>query len=130
MVHSTGSVKSSHSAVIELLVELLVRPELSATLLLPLAMADEDFLDAEAVRSLLEREVYASLPDDLEEGDVMIDFTGGGKTTTAGALLAGLLPGRLLEVVPPKTTDPNQRGTEPGDPQLVDINYHLRKARL
>jgi hypothetical protein len=95
-----------------------------------LALTDDDFADPEAVRARIESDVYAGLSDiDLAEGDVVIDFTGGKKETTAGALLAGLLPGRHLEVVRPSEVEKNMRGEQPGEILEIDLRYKLRPAK-
>lgn len=129
IVFSTGSERSSEGHALEMIKDLRDRRELAAVTFVRLALSDEAFADAESVRRVIEEEVYGRLPDGLEEQDVVIDMTGGRKTTTAGALLAGIVRERRLEIVPPKQTDSNQYGTEPDTPQLVDIHYRLRRAK-
>jgi len=90
-------------------------------------MSEEEFGDPEAVKQAIEQ-IYSKLPDTgLEQGDVVIDITGGTKTTTAGAFLAGLPADRNLEVIRAATKDPNDgRGLSAGEPIEIDINYTLK----
>jgi hypothetical protein len=94
-----------------------------------LALSDHAFDDPESVRDRLEAEVFADLPEGLEEPDVMIDLTGGKKTTSAGAFMAGLPPGRRLQMTSPKVTDARGRGLEPGEPFEISVHYKLTKVR-
>jgi hypothetical protein len=93
-------------------------------------LTDEQFANPEAVRGAIESEVYARLGEyGLSEEEIVIDLTGGKKETTAGALLAGLPPGRNLEVVRPGAVDQNQRGTEAGEVMEIDLQYRLRPVK-
>jgi hypothetical protein len=93
-------------------------------------LSDQEFANPEAVRAAIEAEVYAKLDEhDLSEEEIVIDFTGGKKETTAGALLAGLPPGRHLEVVRPEVVDRNQRGTVAGEVMEIDLRYRLRPVK-
>ncbi|HEY6323095.1 MAG TPA: hypothetical protein VJA16_16225 [Thermoanaerobaculia bacterium] len=66
-----------------------------------IVLSPTDFEDLEVVRARIEG-IYAERPADIAVGDIVIDITGGRKTTTAGALLAGLPRGRHLEYVSAK----------------------------
>lgn len=105
------------------------RPNLATEGIRRLYLPDRRFDDPELVRNLLEREVFGRLPEDLEPGDVLIDFTGGLKGTSAGALLTGLPPERRLQYTPAALTDTRGRGTRPGDPVEIGIDYKLKRAR-
>jgi hypothetical protein len=85
------------------------------------------FGDPERIRELIENEVYRNLPKGKNEGDVMIDITGGTKGATAGAFLAGLADARKLEIVVPKSKDKDGRALEADDPVEIDISYKLKK---
>lgn len=90
-------------------------------------LSDADFENPERVRTAIEERVYQKLPDDIEEHDVIVDVTGGRKTTSAGAFLAALPAGRRIEVNKPSETDEAGRGTKPGDPMEIVIDYRLKK---
>lgn len=105
------------------------RPNLSTERIRRLYLPDRRFDDPEQIRSLLEREVFSRLPENLEPWDVLIDFTGGLKGTSAGALLTGLPPERRLQYTPAAVTDARGRGTRPGDPVEIGIDYKLKRAR-
>ncbi|HXO20896.1 MAG TPA: hypothetical protein VOA87_13350 [Thermoanaerobaculia bacterium] len=92
--------------------------------LIPLSATAFD--DPEAVRSAIEA-LYDLLPEGIAEHEVVIDITGGKKTTTAGAFLAGLPRGRHLEYVPATRVSSEGRGEEPGDPIEIVIDYKLKK---
>lgn len=93
-------------------------------------LSDDDFTNPEAVRAAIETEVYARLEEHgLTEEEVVIDFTGGKKETTAGALLAGLPPGRNLEVVRPGAVNEDLRGTVAGEILEIDLRYRLRPVK-
>jgi hypothetical protein len=87
-----------------------------------------EFSNPEKVREAIE-EIYAQLPEDVEEKDVIIDITGGMKTTTAGAFLAALPPGRHLEVVSPAQVDKDGRGLTPETTIQITIDYSIKKVR-
>lgn len=91
-------------------------------------VSDAVFSDPESIRTCIESNVYDRLPDGMEEDDVMIDFTGGLKTTSAGAFLAGLPFGRRLEVIDPKNVDLNGKGMDPGDTREIRISYRLKRV--
>lgn len=102
----------------------ILRSDQICLVVLPVA----EFMDPEKVRAAIDR-IYDELPEDLDESDVIIDITGGRKTTTAGAFLAGLPEGRHLEIVEPAEVDSSGHGTLPGDPIEIDIAYRIRQAR-
>jgi hypothetical protein len=85
--------------------------------------------DPNHVRKLIEY-IYdeARLSYFIEESDIIIDFTGGKKTTTAGAILAGAKPGRNMEYISGKY-DPSTRTTL--DPKLmeIDISYQVKPVK-
>lgn len=87
-----------------------------------------EFSNPEKVREAIE-EIYAQLPEDVEEKDIIIDITGGMKTTTAGAFLAALPPGRHLEVVSPAQVDKDGRGLTPETTIQITIDYSIKKVR-
>ncbi len=126
LVHSEASKKPCQ----DLQAELIAAGSLAAGQLHALPLTDDAFQDLEAVRQLIEAEVFGALPGDLQERDVVIDFTGGTKETSAGAVLAGLPPGRRLQRTPMLQKDPTRlTGLEPGEPIEIDINYRLRPVR-
>lgn len=92
-------------------------------------LSDDDFADPERVRSTIESEVYAKLPDGLTEENVIIDITGGKKETTAGAFLAGLPGERHLQVVRALSVDERGRGLVPGPPIEINIAFTIKKAK-
>jgi hypothetical protein len=94
----------------------------------PVPLTPADFEHPEAVKDAIEN-IYGNLQEHLSESDVIIDITGGRKTTTAGAFLAGLPRGRHLEVINPKEIDAAGRGTKPDDPVQIDIDFWVKKAR-
>lgn len=93
-------------------------------------LSEAEFKDPEVVRTKIE-EIYGKIPEHLTVGDVVIDITGGTKTTTAGAFIAGLPRGRRLEITPPDEggVDESGRGFKPGDPVEILIDYSLKRAR-
>jgi hypothetical protein len=97
--------------------------------IVPIALSNTEFIEPGIIQDSLEREVFGKLPEGWGEADVMIDISGGRKQTSAGAFLAGLLPGRRLEVNMPEKTDDNVRGTVPGDPVEISLDYKLKKVR-
>jgi CRISPR-associated protein (Cas_Cas02710) len=89
-------------------------------------MTEEEFGDPEAVKEAIQK-IYSGLRHSgLEESDVVIDITGGTKTTTAGAFLAGLPAERNLQVIRAATKDSDGRAIEAGEPIEIDINYTLK----
>jgi hypothetical protein len=92
-------------------------------------LSDADFNDPESVKRAIEREVFAKLPEGLREEDVVIDITGGKKTTSVGGLLAGLPAGRRLEIVTALEQDDRGRGVVAGVPAEIDITYNLKRVR-
>ncbi|HEY2090402.1 MAG TPA: hypothetical protein VGJ81_00805 [Thermoanaerobaculia bacterium] len=90
-------------------------------------LSDDDFENPERVRAAIEDRVYGELPEGIEEHDVVIDVTGGKKTTTAGAFLAALPAGRRMEVNNPRVVGPDGRGVEPGVPMEIVVDYRLKK---
>ena len=92
-----------------------------------LELPTPQFEDPEAIRTTIESNVYGDLPADWSPGDVIIDITGGRKTTTAGAFLAALPEGRRLEINEPKTMDEEALGKEAGDPLEIEIDYQVRR---
>lgn len=93
-------------------------------------MSDADFINPERVREDIEQKVFQSLDSSMGQQDVIIDLTGGRKTTTAGAFLAALPLGRRMEVVNPRSTDSNVRGTEPGDPMEIVLEYRIKRVAI
>jgi hypothetical protein len=90
-------------------------------------LSDEGFENPESVRDAIERKVYGKLPEGIEERDVIIDVTGGRKTTTAGAFLAGLPAGRRMQVNNPSEVDAEGHGIKPGDPMEIVVDYRLKR---
>ncbi|MEO8381526.1 MAG: hypothetical protein ABI779_17835 [Acidobacteriota bacterium] len=92
-------------------------------------MTEEEFGDPEAVKGAIER-IYSELSDfNLAASDVVIDITGGTKTTTAGAFLAGLPADRNLQVIRAATKDTDGRALQAGEPIEIDISYALKPLR-
>lgn len=91
-------------------------------------LKNPDFEDPEAVKYEIER-IFETLPHPLADQDVIIDITGGRKTTTAGAFLAGLPEGRRLEIINPLDTDESGHGTKAGDPVEIVIDYSMKRIQ-
>jgi hypothetical protein len=95
-------------------------------------MSDAAFQDIESVEERMESEVYASLEArGWTESDVILDFTGGTKTTTAGAILAGLPQARRMEFVPAERRDAEGRVIDPlaaGNPREIRIDYRMKRV--
>lgn len=95
-----------------------------------LALSEEEFVQPQRVQEAIEEGVYGRLPAGLAERDVVLDLTGGRKTTTAGVFLAGLPPGRRLELVEPRSVDERGVGEAPSEvPMEIEIDYEVRPAR-
>jgi hypothetical protein len=93
-------------------------------------MSDAGFQDVETVQETIESTVYGALHElGWLESDVVIDFTGGTKTTTAGAILSGLPTSRRMEFVPAEKKNEVGYGTDAGDPREVRIDYRMRRIR-
>ena len=92
-------------------------------------LTNEDFDNPEEVRAVLDERVYGALGAAMEDREVVIDFTGGTKTTTAGAFLAGLPEGRRMQVNRPAEKDDQGRGMLPGPPFEILIDYRLKRMR-
>lgn len=99
------------------------RPDVIEIIPLPLSK----FEDPESVKDAIEK-IYASLPEHLFENDIVIDITGGRKTTTAGAFLAGLPKQRHLEVILARERDELGR-PKLDDPIQIDISFSLKRVR-
>lgn len=91
-------------------------------------VSDDALNDPEAIHRKLEERVFDRLPEAFSEAEVLLDLTGGPKPTTAGVLLAGLPPGRRLQLVLPEGKDEHGFATRAGEVVEVVINYKLRKA--
>jgi hypothetical protein len=96
-------------------------------------MTDAAFQDIESIEERIESEVYASLEArGWSDSDVILDFTGGTKTTTAGAILAGLPQARRMEFVPADRRDAEGRVIDPlaaGNPREIRIDYRMKRVR-
>ncbi len=123
LVHS----ETSKQAALALIDELSGEDGFKADQFEPVPLSDGYFEAPDTVRQTLEERVYGRLPLGMEEGDVIVDFTGGRKTTTAGAFLAGLPRPRRLQVVQPQKTDVRKRGLKAGEPLEVRIEYRLKR---
>lgn len=95
--------------------------------IVPLSLAEFD--DPESVRNAIEKIYRDELPEHFSEDDVIIDITGGKKTTTAGAFLAGLPPGRHLEVINSKRADDEGNVLAPADPIQIDIDFKVSRNK-
>jgi hypothetical protein len=109
-----------------LVADLSRKPRLAADRFQLLHLSNREFDNPERVRKTIDQEVFENLPTGMEASDVLIDITGGFKTTTAGAFLAGLPEGRRLQIVRPLTTDERGRGLKPGDPDEIAIDYRVK----
>lgn len=95
-----------------------------------LALTNDDFERPQPVQEAVEAGVYGRLPEGWAEADVVLDLTAGRKTTTAGIFLAGLPPGRRLELVQPRSVDERGVGQAPAEvPVEIEIDYEIRPAR-
>lgn len=92
-------------------------------------MSGDDADNPEQVYKIIE-EIYQSLPDDLEESDVIADYTGGTKSMTAGMVLACALPHRKLQVLKPRQykNDGAADRTTGSDPRYIDIRFKLKQV--
>jgi hypothetical protein len=129
IVYSRGDLTSSEEAALKLRQDLIRENGFKPDQIREIPLSDEAFKDPEEVRSAIESEVYAKLPESLTESDVIIDITGGTKTTTAGALLAGLPEGRRLQFTPPADRNIRGQGISPRDPLEIEIDYKIKKVR-
>jgi hypothetical protein len=125
LLHSEQSLADA-DALIE---ELIRDPRFSARHFDKVPLSDAAFGDPEAVRAAIEASVFAVLPRRMPPEEVVVNIMGGKKETTAGAFLAGLQPGRRLEVVPALREDERLRGVTPGAPVEMKINYTLKRVR-
>ena len=125
LVHSD----TSREAATALLERLSQRVEFSQGTFCPLHLSDAEFDNPGLVQELIERKVFEQLPEGIGESEVVVDITGGMKGTSAGAFLAGLPQGRRLEYVSPAATDTRGRGTRPGQPIEIGIDYKLKRVR-
>ena len=89
----------------------------------------DSFEDPEQVKDAIEDKVYGELPAGMRPDDIVIDITGGRKTTTAGAFLAGLPRGRHLEYNSPSEINIRGQGVKPGIPIQISLDYELRKLK-
>lgn len=125
LVHSDASRETAE----EVLEELSQRPHLRREMFELVHLADAQFDNPGAVQDLIERVVFQALPEGISETEVIIDLTGGMKGTSAGAFLAGLPRGRRLEYVPAAVKDARGRGTLPGAPIEIGIDFKLKRVR-
>lgn len=121
-LHSDSSMNDAHS----LRETLMSSSALSGGAFQLVHLTDDDFENPERVRQAIERNVFGSMPPGFSESDIVIDITGGLKTTTAGAFLAGLPAGRRLEVVKAAIRDSNGYAQLADKPYEIDISYELR----
>jgi hypothetical protein len=129
LVYSKGGPVSSEAAALDLKRDVVTSNLLRPDQIQELPMVVDAFEDPEQVKELVENEVYGRLPDGLTDNDVIIDITGGRKTTTAGAFLAGLPKGRRLEINAPAAMNIRGLGTRPGTPLEIFVDYKLRRVR-
>jgi hypothetical protein len=132
LVHSEASQKEAEELKTKFVKGMTYGFEIQEDNFVLLATSDEDFNDPEKIRELIEREVYAELPENRGEDDVMVDITGGMKGTTAGAFLAGLAETRNLEILIPKVKNEEGRAVpsdEPGRPVEIDIAYRIKRVK-
>ena len=125
LIHSGLSLGDADSLISDLSRD----PRFAAGQFTKIALSDTAFVDPEAVRSVIEAKIFAALPKGMPPEEVIVNIMGGTKQTTAGAFLAGMQPGRRLEVVPALSRDARERGVTPGKPQEWRINYSLRRVR-
>ncbi len=125
LFHSAGSAEAARS----LVTHLKALPELARIGFILHPLDDFGFDNPEEVRVAIEETVYRALPEGMVPEDVVIDITGGMKTTTSGAFLAGLPEGRRLQVNRPAKKDEAGRGLLPGSPYEIRIDYRVRRVR-
>ncbi|HLX09052.1 MAG TPA: hypothetical protein VKY89_14450 [Thermoanaerobaculia bacterium] len=87
-----------------------------------------EFEDLEAIRRTIE-DIYSHRPAEVAEEDVVIDITGGRKTTTAGAFLAGLPRGRHLEYVSAEAFNAQGYVVKAGEPYEIRVDYSVKRHR-
>jgi hypothetical protein len=90
-------------------------------------LSPEEFKDVEVVRAKID-EIYAGRPGDVEGEDIVIDITGGLKTTTAGAFLAGLPRGRHLEYVSTDAVNVAGYAIRANEPSEIFVDLEGRSA--
>lgn len=120
--------ESSQDSAVSLKSDLLRTDTLPDDRIRLLKLSDQELKLPEVVHDLIESEVFQKLPDGLRPDDVTLDITGATKTATAGAFLAGLPPGRRMQIVPAVTSDERLRGVKPGDPIQIRIDYKLKRV--
>lgn len=92
-----------------------------------IALRNGKFEDPEEVKDRIEAEVFDKLPDGFEEDDVAIDITGGTKPTTAGAFLAGLPPGRRLQLTSAIRDPETGLVVKAGEVREIQLDYDIRR---
>jgi len=127
----TGGEKSEERAR-DLVADLLRQPEyrLKPQMFTLVGMAPEDVGNPERVREQVEQ-IYSSLPDDWNESDVVVDYTGGTASVSAGMVLACASPGRHIQYMRPLETDEHGRAVQEAGsvPVLVNISYTVKPVR-
>lgn len=89
-----------------------------------------DHADNPAEVYKLVEEIFNDLPDDLNESDIIADYTGGTKSMTTGMILSCALPSRNLQFMKPNQykedgTALREAGSEP---RQIDINFKLKQV--
>lgn len=110
----------------KILAQLRAVPELESRLI---SLTDSEVLDPETVRNAIENEVFDETSHGLTPAEIVIDITGGQKTTSIGAFLAGMPEGRRIEMVSAGTTDKRGRAMSGGDPFEIVLNYRVKPLR-
>jgi len=89
-----------------------------------------DYADNPAKVYNVVEEIFQSLPEGFDEQDIIADYTGGTKSTTAGLVLACARPARRLQVLKPrKYKEDGTAVREAGsDPMPIDIRFKLKQV--
>ena len=71
-------------------------------------------------------ESASNLDRPIQEDEIIIDFTGGQKPTTAGAILAGIKPGRRMQFISSDYKDGKPINSKPVE---IDVSYQVKLAK-
>ena len=126
LICSAGAAPDSCAAATALRDQFVAAALLRREQVILIELSRPDFEDLEAIRRTIE-EIYSGRPEDVAQEDIVIDITGGRKTTSAGALLAGLPRGRHLEVVTAEEFNAAGHVVKAGEPYQILVDYAVRR---
>ena len=125
LICSRGEPPDSSSTAVQLRDRLAAEGVLDLDQIRLILLSRQEFKDLEIVRRRIE-DIYSERPGDVAPGDLVIDITGGLKTTAAGALLAGLPHGRHLEYVTGEEFTAAGYVLKPGEPYEIFVDLQSR----